>query len=93
MTTRFQKLWQTITSRSFQINRPRYFRNTFTLKAGITDFRKIIITVSKSLRRKQKQNIIRYRNLENLKRTKQEELKNELLTVGTNKPGFSYFSN
>ena len=44
------------------MNCSRYFQNTSTIKTGISDFYKLVVTVLKMFYKKQKPKIIQYRN-------------------------------
>ena len=46
----------------FLTNRPRTFRCTTTIETGISDFRKLVVTVLKTFCKKQRPKITHYRN-------------------------------
>ena len=62
----------------FLTNRPRAFQCTTTIKTGISDYRKQVVTGLKTFYKKQRPKIIHYKNFEN--DNFRQDLKKELLT-------------
>ena len=78
----------------FLTNRSRYFQNTSTIETGISDFHKLVVTVSKMFYKKQKPKIIQYKNYktfnEQLFRT---ELDKALAKIDLNNAELAEFHN
>ena len=69
-------------------NRRRTFQCTTTIEAGISDFYKLVVTISKTFYKKQRPNIIHYRSYNNFENDNfHQDLKKELLKFDiTNAP-------
>ena len=66
----------------FLTNRTKCFQSTMTMETGISDFRKMVITVLKFFCKKQKPKIIHYRNYKTFNANLfKEELNSELLNI------------
>ena len=78
----------------FLTNRPKCFQSTMKMETRISDFQKMVITVSKIFYKKQKPKIIHYRNYKTSNTNLfKEELNNELLYNDVNNAELVEFMN
>ena len=78
----------------FLINRSRYFQNTSTIEADISDFHKLVVTVLTMFYKKQKPKIIQYRNYKTFNdKLFRIELYKELAKIDLNNAELAEFHN
>ena len=78
----------------FLTNRPKCFQSTMTMKTGISNFHKMVITALKIFYKKQKPKIIHQRNYKTFNNNLfKEELNNELLNTDINNAELVEFTN
>ena len=77
----------------FLTNRPRTFQCTTTIEAGISDIRKLVVTVLKTFYKKRRPKIIHYRNYKNFENGNfRQDLKKELLKFDVTNAPLSNFN-
>ena len=78
----------------FLTNRSRYFQNTSTIKTGISDFRKLVVTVLKMFYKTQEPKIIQHRNYKTFnEQLFRIELDKELAKIDLNNAELAEFHN